>query len=392
MFDPSVCYYNESKRIWRFNNGSIIKFGYCENEKDVLQYKSAEYDIIRFDEVTDFSGYQYTYLLSRIRGANDFPKQIKSSGNPGGIGHAFIKERFIDRCIIGTPFVETKIDKRTGKERKRSFLFIPAKVTDNIPLMEKDPNYIGNLEELNEIEQQRLLYGNWDVFEGQYYSEWDRDIHVVKPFEISKQWKRFISLDYGLDMCAALWWAVDGQGQCYIYRELHKPNLNLKMAAEEILSANNGDKYEYIVASPDLWNRRQETGESGFELLIKYGLSGLIKANNKRIPGWRLIREYLDPYEDEQGIKRAKLSFFPNCLNILRCLPLLQFDKNNAEDCSGNDHDITHAPDALRYGAMSRPQSNFEPYGNAKKDQFGRFFGNEEEIYNAELNQFINYI
>jgi len=82
FFPQDVAVYNSSKHIWRFKNGSIIDFGYIDKESDVYQYQSAEYDVIRFDELTHFTEYMYVYMISRCRGANNFPKGIKSSTNP----------------------------------------------------------------------------------------------------------------------------------------------------------------------------------------------------------------------------------------------------------------------------------------------------------------------
>lgn len=88
--------YRAAAHTWEFLNGSRVEFGCCAAEKDVLRYQGAEYDVIRFDELTHFTEAQYTYLHSRVRGVNPFPKQVKSSTNPGGPGHAWVKERFID--------------------------------------------------------------------------------------------------------------------------------------------------------------------------------------------------------------------------------------------------------------------------------------------------------
>jgi hypothetical protein len=88
IFPPKVFRYSDSKHRGAFINGSVIDFGFCDNEKDVLRYQGAEYDTIRFDELTHFSEDMYLYLISRLRGANDYPKQIKSTANPGGVGHA----------------------------------------------------------------------------------------------------------------------------------------------------------------------------------------------------------------------------------------------------------------------------------------------------------------
>jgi len=340
-----LCWYNKSEKKWYFQNGSFIEFGYCESDADVNKYQSAEYDVIRFDEVTHFTEYQYTYLISRVRGSNLYPKQMKSTGNPGGIGHSFIKNRFIDQS---PPMTEFEID----NSRR---IFIPAMAKENRFLMEKDPEYIRRLEQLPEIEKQRLLYGDWDVFEGRFFTEFSRDTHVIRPFEVPPYWNKFISLDYGLDMTAALWWAVDEQGRAYVYRELYEPNLNLSQAAKRIAKESKKEYIMYIVASPDLWNRRQETGKSGMEIMTGAGLKGLIRADDRRVQGWRNVREWLQVFKDEHGIERPYVQIFNSCQNLIRCLPLLQHDKKNNEDCAKDPHEITHAPESFRYGIMSRP-------------------------------------
>ena len=90
IYPREIFKFNSSAHVGRFTNGSIIDFGYLATENDVYQYQSAEFDVIRFDELTHFTESQYVYLLSRLRGVNGFPKQMKSSTNPGGVGHARI--------------------------------------------------------------------------------------------------------------------------------------------------------------------------------------------------------------------------------------------------------------------------------------------------------------
>ena len=111
FYPREACKYNITTHTWRFKNGSIIDFGYIGKESDVYQYQSAEYDVIRFDELTHFTEYMYTYMISRCRGANLFPKYVKSSTNPGGIGHSWVKARFID---IGEPNKVHTITLETG--------------------------------------------------------------------------------------------------------------------------------------------------------------------------------------------------------------------------------------------------------------------------------------
>jgi phage terminase large subunit len=235
-------------------------------------------------------------------------------------------------------------------------------VYDNKVLMESNPEYIKTLEALPEDMRRAMLDGDWDVFAGQYFPEFRRDIHVIKPFDIPGYWQRFRSLDYGLDMTACYWWAVDLAGKCYIYRELYEPNLTLSQAATAIVDNTPSDEHiKYTQASPDLWNRRQETGESGWEIMSRAGLRNLLKANHSRVQGWRNLREYLTPYTDEQEITTAKLVIFENCTNLIRCLPLLQHDERNPEDVADQPHEITHGPESIRYGIMSRPRLSKEP-------------------------------
>ena len=175
MYPKQIASYNSSKHTWTFQNGSIIDFGYIDNENDVYQYQSAEYDVIRFDELTHFTEYMYVYMISRCRGANGYPKRIKSSTNPGGVGHVWVKERFID---IGQYGVMHNCKLETGQETTR--LFIPSFVSDNKFLMEKDPDYVKRLDALPEKERKALKEGNWDIFDGQYFKDFDRSVHVIE--------------------------------------------------------------------------------------------------------------------------------------------------------------------------------------------------------------------
>ena len=334
--------YNSSKHIWTFKNGSIIDFGYIDSENDVYQYQSAEYDVIRFDELTHFTEYMYTYMISRCRGANPYPKHIKSSGNPGGVGHAWVKARFID---IGTPNQIHEITLENGK--KTTIIFIPSLVQDNMFLLDNDPDYVSRLELLPEKERQALLYGDWDIFDGQFFTEFDRKIHVVTPFEIPKDWRIYRARDYGLDMCATLWIAMDYHMNCYAYKELYEPDLIVSEAAREINEMTN-EKIQIDYAPPDLWNRNKDTGKSTADIFAENG-QFLTKADNNRVTGWLAVHEWLKIYKDEQGQPNSKLKIFSNCVNLIRTLPALQHDEKNPNDVAVEPHELTHIPDALRY-------------------------------------------
>ena len=347
-FYPRKLYrYSGTSHRGSFVNGSVLEFGYCDAEKDVYRYQGAEYDVIRFDELTHFTESMYIYLISRVRGANDYPKAVKSSTNPGGVGHAWVKARFID---IGAP--DTVHTFAAGTR-----LFLPSKIRDNKFLMDRDPGYLQRLENLDETNRRALRDGDWDIFEGQYFTEFSREAHVCRPFEVPEHWRRYVSLDYGMDMLAAYWFAVDGEGRAVVYREIYEGRDNgrgadgqghiISAAAARLLQANGGEKVTAWLAPPDLWNRRQETGRSAADLFAEHGVP-LARTGNDRVSGWLAVREWLALRPDETGGQSPRLRIFDTCRNLIRTLPALQHDPLKPEDAAGEPHELTHAPDALR--------------------------------------------
>lgn len=337
LYPKEIYRYISSSHTGQFTNGSIIDFGYCDSETDIYRYQSAEFDVIRFDELTHFTKDMYIYLISRLRGVNGFPKQMKSTTNPGGIGHKWVKERFID---VGQAGVTQSF---AGQTR----VFIPSLVSDNSFLMAKDKSYLKRLENLAEKDRKALLYGQWDIFEGQYFSEWNRDIHVIQPFEIPAHWKRYAAMDYGLDMLAVYFIAVDDVGNAYVYNEIYKSDLIISAAASLIKSYIT-QPLQAFYAPPDLWNRRQDSGSSVATIFAQHGIL-LTKSVNDRQTGWYAVKEYLHTAVNEKGEKSARLKIFSNCLNLIRTLPALVHDAKNVNDVSSVPHEYTHGPDALRY-------------------------------------------
>lgn len=362
LYPTDIGTYGETNHKWTFVNKSTIEFGSCDSENDVTKYQSAEYDVIRFDELTHFTKFQFTYMLSRVRGVNGYPKQVKSSTNPGGVGHVWVKERYID---VLTPGQE-----QDGK------LFLPAKVQDNTFLMKSDPDYVKRLELLDERSRKALLYGRWDLFEGQYFSEFSNEIHICSPPPIPHYWKRYLAIDYGLDMLAALWIALSPDGTAWVYREVYRSGLIISEAAEAIRCAEGAEEQMYQrLAPPDLFNRRQETGRSAIDIFAEAGLY-FDKAMGERVSGWYAVKEYLRPFNDEQGILTAKLKISPSCKNLIRTLPMLAVDQSNPNDTANTPHELTHAPDALRYFAAT-----VQPYTMQAKPN----------IYDGEVGAFLAY-
>lgn len=345
LYPQSIATYKVSEHRWTFLNGSTLEFGYCDAESDVTKYQSAEYDVIRFDELTHFTESQFTYLLSRIRGANSYPKQVKATTNPGGIGHQWVKSRFID------PMPPDEMHEFDGETR----LFLPARLTDNPFLRRADAGYEKRLRLLSVHDRRALLDGVWELDEGRYFSEFSPALHVVPPHEIPDGWRRYLTIDYGLDMLAALWIAQRPDGRSVVYRELYEPGLIISEAAARILSSEaSGEHIDVRLAPPDLWNRRQETGKSAVQLFADCGLD-FEKSSNERVAGWLALHELLTPRRDTDGEMRPRLTIFSSCRNLIRTLPALQHDTRNPSDTANTPHELTHAPDALRgYAATVR--------------------------------------
>lgn len=329
--------YRESEKAIRFPNGSAIFLGYCSSMRDTLRYQGQEYHIIAIDEATQLSESQFGIFKACLRGIEDYPKRIYLTCNPGGLGHAWVKRLFIDR------------EYRKG-ERPEDYRFIPAKVYDNPVLLASNPNYVHQLESLPARLREAWLDGRWDVFEGQFFPEFSEDFHVIGAGEIPGSLSFFAALDYGFDMLAALLLGADSAGNLYVLGEYCQKDLTLSQAAEKVASLCKGYPVEFVVASPDLWNRRQDTGKSGFEIMQKVdGMPPMIAADNRRIPGWRILREYLTRDQEKPRLRIAS-----TCKILIHSLSALLCDPVRAEDASGEPHDVTHAPEALRYGVMAR--------------------------------------
>lgn len=331
--------YSAQEHIFRFKNGSRIDLGYLSCESDTLRYQGQEYDIIAIDEATQLTEYAFASLKGCLRGVGKYPRRMYLTCNPGGVGHAWVKRLFIDR------------DFREG-ERPEDYKFIRASVWDNKVLTERDPEYVHNLESLPEKLRAAWLDGRWDIFEGQFFPEFSREHHVISPRPLERA-KYFAAFDYGFDRFALLIIAMSG-GIMYVTREFCRSGLTLTQAGEELSricreEASLGHEIPHAVASPDLWNRRQDTGYSGVEIISRIkGAPPLIRADNRRIAGWRALRERLTD----------KLYIFCGCDELISSMEALLCDKHTAEDAADEPHDITHTPEALRYAVMSRTEAS----------------------------------
>lgn len=362
MVPPQLASYNATTHLMTFHNGSTIKFGHWAGDASEDEYNGLEYDWIFIDEATQFSERAFNFLGGCLRGVNEFPKRMYLTCNPGGVGHRWVKRLFIDRMF------KTNSENPEENEDPDDYLFIPATVEDNYHLMQSSPGYVRMLANMPEDKRRAYRYGDWSAIGGNYFPEFQPATHVVKPFQIPDHWQRYRSFDYGLDMFACFWWAVDEDGRSWCFREYTEKNLIVREAAEKIHELTlPGENVSATYAPPDMWNRQKDTGKTMAELFMRNQV-GLVKADNNRVQGHMMMKDVMSPcllrdpyvmamFRREDGSVPDKLPgimFFDVCKGVIGDLQDIQADEKNPDDCAKEPHEVTHTVDGVRYYAVSR--------------------------------------
>ena len=344
--DPSKRFaeFRVANKEFIFPNGSRIVLGYCATVNDVFQYQGQRFEAIFMEEATLFEEEVFQFLKSSSGLSGMCKKEIRPrmyfTANPGGIGHVWFKRLFIDKTV---------------KESKDS-VFIQALVYDNQFLMDNNPEYVQRLEDLPDKLRQAFLYGSWTSFDGQFFEEFSEEKHVMNPIPLHTNWKIYRARDYGFDMLACYWIAIDEYENAYVFKELYQNGLVATKAGEMINEVNDNQPIWKDLAPPDLYAKNNTDNKSPVDYWSEQG-QYLTKASNDRVNGWTAVREWLKVVEtpDFDGVIRphAKLRIFRNCVNLIRTLPQLIFSQKNPNDAATEPHEITHAPDALRYFCAS---------------------------------------
>ena len=365
--------YNDSKHTWRFPSGAKIIFGSMQYTKDKFNYQGKAYDFIGFDELTHFTYDEYIYMLSRNRPNGPGTRcYMRATANPGGIGHGFVKNRFVTAAKPMTTIwepVAVELPDGTKLKKWMSRVFVPSSVFDNKKLLENDPNYLARLAALPKADRDALMYGNWDSFSGQFFEEWRdnpdhyadrRYTHVIDPFEIPTGWKIYRSFDWGYAKPFSCgWWAVDYDGVAYRIVEYYgctgTPNQGVRLNAQEVFQKIHQIECEHRwlkgkritgVADPAIFT--QDGGPSIYEAAEKCGVY-FDPGDNQRIPGWMQMH-YRFSF-DENGY--PMMYIFSNCTACIRTVPTLIYDLYQVEDLDTEGED--HVADEMRYFCMSRP-------------------------------------
>jgi hypothetical protein len=370
---------NISKGMIEFWNGAAIHLCHCQYEKDVYKYQGAEIHLLLIDELTHFLKTMYAFLRSRVRlGGLKIPEKYKgifpriiSSGNPGGIGHNWVKRDFID---FASPF---EIKQSPADEGGMLKQFIPAVLEDNPTLTETDPEYENRLEGLgNKALVRAMRYGDWDIVAGGMFDDvWNRDIHIISPFEIPSTWRIDRSFDWGSSRPYSVGWWSESDGCDIVLRDgTHKSTRRGDLFRVAEMYGCNGKPNEgtrelavevarKIINFEKAFGRNIEAGpadssifdvENGKSIADDMGRLGVHwlradKSPGSRKNGWEIMRERFKNSITKEG---PGLYVFASCRDFIRTVPVLSRDNNKPDDVDSDCED--HVGDECRYRMASK--------------------------------------
>lgn len=351
---------------WVFPSGATLTFAYLDNDQDRFRYKSAEFQFIAFDELTQFNERVYEYLFSRLRATESVPVplRMRSASNPGDIGHGWVKRRFIER-------------------RDPGVIFVPAKLDDH-PDESFKTGYRTSLQKLDEVTRRQYEDGDWDAAEGLAFDV-RRGIHLIPEMEIPDGWDRFESMDFGVaNPTCVLAWAVDYDGNVIVFDSYYRGNTLVSDHAAAIEALRQqwwpADRSPVCYADPSMWAKKggmSRFNEPATDVteFNDHGISGLVRANNHARPGrsrvvellkqtpGRLFPDWHPLLASETGSPRMFIveERCPELVEQMQSAPLLDSESGKAGageivDPGWESHH-GHAVAAVRYGAMSRPDA-----------------------------------
>lgn len=347
-------YYNESKKLLTLPNKSTLQFCHCQSEKDVGLYQGREFHDLGIEEAGEWTEEMFRRLMGSNRSSiSGIKPRAMLTGNPGGIGHKWLKRLFIQR--------DFKLD-----ERPEDYAFIQATVDDNPALMENDPAYVRRLEaEPNEALRKAFRYGSWEIFAGQFFSEIRRDVHLIKPFNIPEHWTRFGSYDFGFNHPAAFgWFANDEDGNVFQYRELIEAQLRIDQFAAKMNEHSDTKNLYPIVAGHDCWTQKGVLNDKSPPTVAdEFKTHGIMlkKATIDRVQGAAQLRKYLAWQNLSDKRTKPRFFIFDTCPISFDCLTRVQHDPKRVEDVlkvdaiEGDPYSGDDAYDMIRYGLMSKP-------------------------------------
>lgn len=370
-------HYNNESHEWTFPSGAVVKFGYLATDDDVYQYQSAAFQQISFDELTQFSEFQYTYMFSRLRrlADSDVPLKMRSATNPDGVGQDWVKQRFID------------VSPADAINQSRAY--IPSRLEDN-PSLDQEA-YDASLQYLDPLTKARLRNGDWEVSSGAAFPDFKPvQWHVIPTQIVPDHWLRRGAHDWGFASPGHhVWGAIvppDPNGTdmpgpgLVIYREWGFDHLEADAIADTVKQLQQFERVPITVAGMDIFQEHRarltvgqmtalaNQGQLQLSIYDQYVRRGLIcqPAITARVAGRQAIHSALRP--TNTGVPWLRI--MDCCPILIRSLKSIQVDPHNTEDVI-TDYSPTaklrdDAYDALRYLIMliTRPnERNAIPAG-----------------------------
>lgn len=392
-YPATVGWFNKSEKTIYWPNGSTTEFSYLSAVDDVYTYQGREYEDISIDEITQHEEDVFKILRSSNRTTNpNIKPSMLLTGNPGGIGHGWVKRIFIDRLF-------------KDNEYESDFAFVQARVTDNMALMDNDPDYVKRLDDLPEHLRRAYKDGDWDIFAGQVFdfraTKDGEPYHVIEPTPIPSNAIRFISIDWGGNKPVSIGWKAvidaftpdgikfnriwkyrekyygdeDGIASAEDFKRREKMDFTDVNVARMIEKESEGEEINYVVGDPSMASQKPRSvtgvGESVMESMNNEwskGDSGLFikKGDNNRKTGLDRVRFWLSEAPDG----KPYYQIFKNCKDTIRTYPLLIYE-DGKDDVDTTIED--HIYDEDRYGFMSRPYGAMDEKEKEPKETRGTF-------------------
>jgi phage terminase large subunit len=331
-------------------NHALIEFGHCQHEHDVEQYLSAEYDRMSFDEMVTFSEHQYLMITSCLR--TTIPGLVPRAGgatNPAGSALGlWVKRRWIDKDLTEDDDEDYRPD---------DYDYIPALPTDNPHLDWKQ--YMRVLNRLHPEIRAAYRDGSWDIFRGQFFTEFHNDRHVCEFTPAPKSVPRYGGLDWGWRSEGVhLWVCFHPDGHLdveheYVFNGPKRSKQVAKEVAQEIVARTQreGLQLRRVFGDPSMNEQRGHLSGETIMDTFKRQRVPVVRADNDRVNGWARLRAWLRDRPDGTPFLRIH----PRCAYLTRTFGAVTMDDDVDGDLDTDGPD--HALDTLRYIVMGRHQA-----------------------------------
>lgn len=406
LFEPLGAKFNAQKSTWTMPGGGRLKFRYLDRDADAEAYQGHSYTRVYVEEATNFPSFApIKKLFGTLRSAVGVPCGIRLTGNPGGPGHSWVRDRYIKPAPAGYTILEETIEVDGFAPMTKQRVFIPSRLKDNRLLMENDPAYVANLATSGSAALVRAwLLGDWDVPVGAYFTQFSRHRHVIPgKFEglIPPTALRFGSFDWGYakPFSFGMWAVSDGswglpRGALLRYREWYgcngTPNEGLRLdsgpVAQGIRRVIGKDKLAYITADPSTFKK-----DGGPSIMESFAANQVLlrRADNARLAGWDKVRQHLNGWLGPTAEMPSEplpplLYILDTCPAAISALETTPADPEKPDDVDTDSED--HCADDIRYAVMSRPWiiDNLPPVKVLEKPTLEALWEENDQLFEVE--------